>query len=98
MLLALTLLLRWQQDPVEPEPIATARPALTATPRPITVETPPQPSPSPTVAPDPYTPQGYTAETYQLVSELVFTRRSLGAEGDEQIQTVLASLREAYPG
>ena len=97
--LAVMLLLRWQQSPAEPLRVETPPPKARVTPRPITVETPPAtPTPSPTLRPGSYTPRGYTAQTYQLVSDLVYTRRQQGSEGEETIQTLLAELeREDAP-
>lgn len=95
--LALTLLLRWRQSPAEAEVSAAPTAAPTATPLLFAVETPPRPSPTPTPRTGPYVAQGYTAETYQLVSDLVYTRRREGAAGEETVQSLLASLREADP-
>lgn len=91
-LLSLTLL-RWQQRPAGVESAALPSPTPTPTPRPIVIETPPPPSPTPTPPGAPYVPLGYTQETYQLVSDMVFTRRQQGAEGEAEVQAFLEALR-----
>ena len=75
-----------------PEPTAL-RTEETPAPR-ITAE----PSPEQAPAATPYAaPKGYTARTYQLVSEMVYIRRYETPDGDEQIRALEQELTEADP-
>ena len=92
LLLAVVLLLRFRNAPEAPDAESDAPTQSDA--RPFTIEAPPTPSPTPTPPGAPYEAQGYTAETYQLVSDLVYTRRQKGEAGDAEIETLLDSLTE----
>lgn len=97
LLLALLLLLRWRlAAPQAQEPSPAVSPVATPQ-RSFAVETAPLPTPRWTPDPTLEAPRGYTASTYQLVSDLVFTRRQLGEDGDEKVQTLLEKLKAEDP-
>ena len=75
--LAALLFLRWQarDDNTPPTPaVETAEPTAAPAPTPVPTEAPtPVPTPVPTAAPTPFVPpQGYTEESYRLVSDMAF--------------------------
>ena len=79
----------------EPAASPVAEPEMTAAPVP-TAEPLPSPAPEPSAAPQ-RSPRGYTARTYQLVSDMIFVRRSDAPDGDELIRALVQELKEADP-
>lgn len=84
-----------------PAPSATFAP----TPEPTPEAAPNEPTPLPLVTAEPTAEpaaegrqgSGYNAETYQIVSDMIYIRRSDAADGDAQIRTLLERLRKADP-
>ena len=84
-----------------PAPSATFAP----TPEPTPEAAPNEPAPLPLVTAEPTAKpaaegrqgSGYNAETYQIVSDMIYIRRSDAADGDAQIRTLLERLRKADP-
>ena len=75
--LAALLFLRWQARDADAPPtpaVETAEPTAEPAPTPVPTEAPtPEPTPVPTAAPTPFVPpQGYTEESYRLVSDMAF--------------------------
>ena len=77
----------------EPEVTPTQAPTATPAPSPTPTQTPP-PTPSPTPYP---APQGYTEESYRLVSDLVYAYGDRQEAAAEVIQADLAQLNDLDP-
>ena len=58
---------------------------------------PPEPTPAPMPTHEPRQDSGYNAETYQIVSEMIFIRRNDVADGDAQIRVLEDKLKKADP-
>ena len=56
----------------------------------------PTPTPSPSPKPEPRGGSGYNAETYQIVSDMIFIRRTDAADGDAQIRILEEKLKRLY--
>ena len=86
-------------------PVETIKPSLEPTQDAAPSETPVPMAEEPSTVPEPTAEpaakgrkgSGYNAETYQLVSDMIYIRRTDAADGDAQIRTLLERLREVDP-
>ena len=100
--LAALLFLRWQARDGDAPPtpaVETAEPAAAPAPTPVPTEAPtPEPTPIPTAAPTPFVPpQGYTEESYRLVSDMAFAYADKGEAASELIGHDLEELSALDP-
>lgn len=99
--LLLLRLLSARKEPAAATPAPTANPEPTAmtesTPAPLSAETA-SPTPEPTPVPTPYpSPAGYTEQTYNLVSDMVFAYANKQEAAAGIIEDDLARLEQADP-
>ena len=102
MMLAGLLFLRWQakEGPAVPVIAETAPPVKTVPPTPTPVPVTPAPTPSPVPTPEPTVfvpPRGYTEESYNLVSDMVYAYADRQEEAVDIIRADLEKLTALDP-
>ena len=102
MMLAGLLFLRWQakEGPAVPVIAETAPPVETVPPTPTPVPVTPAPTPSPVPTPEPTVfvpPRGYTEESYNLVSDMVYAYADRQEEAVDIIRADLEKLTALDP-
>lgn len=102
MMLAGLLFLRWQakEGPAVPVMAETAPPVETVPPTPTPVPVTPAPTPSPVPTPEPTVfvpPRGYTEESYNLVSDMVYAYADRQEEAVDIIRADLEKLTALDP-
>lgn len=100
--LAALLFLRWQTRDADAPPtsaVVTIEPTAAPSPTPVPTEAPmPAPTPVPTPSPAPFVPpQGYTEESYRLVSDMAFAYADKGEAASALIGQDLEALSALDP-